>query len=203
MSSKKTHDEHANKWQQFAQHQENHEVDGNVADESVAQESPVEGLSYPSHAELENQLTALEMRVAEYKDAAVRAKAEADNVCRRAERDIENARKYGIEKLLLDMLPVVDGLVRGLEGAEPQDQQAQLYRKGMLLTLEILEKTLEKHGVTVINPEVGTPFNPQQHEAMGMQSHPEFGSNAVLQVLQKGYELNGRVIRAAMVMVAS
>jgi molecular chaperone GrpE len=211
MSSKKIDEPEGSKWEQFAKEQKeepqkiNIDEAGDPDDFLDLDEPPKrsEGLNYPSHEELEQQLNALEMQVSEYKDAAVRAKAEADNVRRRAERDVEKAHKFGSEKLLVDMLPVVDSLVRGLEAAEPQDAQAKTYRDGMVLTLDILEKTLQKHGIKVIDPAKGEPFNPELHEAMSMQPGSGAKANTVLQVLQKGYELNGRVIRAAMVMVAS
>lgn len=206
MSSKKTDKRDTGRWEKFAQEQEEQpKIDVEADDVPDLHETPerTEGLGYASHEELEQELNALEMQLAEYKDAAVRAKAEADNVRRRAERDVEKAHKFGSEKLLSDLLPVVDSLVRGLEGAEPQDPQAKSYREGMMLTLDILEKTLLKHGVKVIDPTQGEPFNPELHEAMSMQPDPNAKPNTILQVLQKGYELNGRVVRAAMVMVAS
>lgn len=208
MGSKKSGPAGADKWQKFAEQEATQDkINIDEVDEFDPEAEPVaaerEGLSYASHEELEQQLNKLDMQVAEYKDAAIRAKAEADNVRRRAERDVQKAHKYGSEKLLNDLLPVVDSLVRGLEGPEPQDKQAQSYREGMILTLDILEKTLEKHGVQVIDPAKGEAFNPERHEAMAMQPDPKAKSNTILQVLQKGYELNGRVIRAAMVMVAA
>lgn len=201
MSSKKSNPAGADKWQKFAE-QDIDQEKINIEEVDNVDASP-EGLAYPTHEELEQQLNVLEMQLSEYKDAAIRAKAEADNVRRRAERDVQNAHKYGSEKLLNDLLPVVDSLVRGLEGPEPEDAQAQSYRQGMMLTLDILEKMLEKHGVQVINPAIGETFNPELHEAMSMQPSPEAKPNTILHVLQKGYELNGRVIRAAMVTVAA
>ena len=208
MSSKKTGPAHAGKWQKFAEQEAQQEkiniedIDAEP-DFSTAEAKQPDGLTYPSHEELEQQLNALEMQLAEYKDVAIRAKAEADNARRRAERDVQDAHKFGGKKILTDLLPVVDSLVRGLEGPEPQDPQAQSYRQGMTLTLDILEKTLEKHGVQAIAPAKGEAFDPARHEAMSMQPDPQAKSNTILQVLQKGYELNGRVIRAAMVIVAA
>lgn len=214
MARNKSQDPKTNKWQEFAEQQadiDTQDAQSLFEDEQMPQEEspdlnaskPESGLTYPSHEALEQELNALEMRIAEYKDAAIRAKAEAENTKRRAERDVQNAHKYGNEKLLSDMLPIVDSLVRGLEGQVPADPAAKALREGMQLTLDLFEKTLEKHGIAIIDPAKGDVFNPELHEAMSMQSEEDAKPNTVLQVLQKGYELNGRVIRAAMVIVAS
>ncbi|PHQ81261.1 MAG: nucleotide exchange factor GrpE [Coxiella sp. (in: Bacteria)] len=199
MSKKKSEDPKEKKWQEFAER-----IPEDAADEPIFEDEPVaeaadKGDNGPSHEALEQELNALEMKLAEYKDTAIRAKAEADNVRRRAERDVQNAHKFGTEKLLTDLLPVVDSVVRGMEGMSADDPG----REGMALTLSLLEKTLEKHGVKVIHPELGEAFNPDKHEAVTMQAAPDAESNTILQVLQNGYELNGRVVRAAMVIVAN
>lgn len=209
MSKKKSSQSQNDKWQTFAEQQaEEAEMlkdtapeanDGpELVDPEVAAESRA-GLDYPSHEALEQELNALEMKVSEYKDQAIRAKAELENVRRRAERDVQQAHQYGSSKLLNDLLPVMDSILRGLEGCQPNDPHAE----GMKLTLDLLEKTLERHGVSIIDPALGEPFNPETQEAMSMQPAQGAKSNTVLQVLQKGYELNGRVLRAAMVIVAS
>lgn len=203
MSSKKTHDAGHDKWQKFAEQEQGREKVAQDENDMHDADASAEGLTYPTHQELEQELNSLEAQLAEYKDVAIRAKAEADNIRRRAERDVQKAHKFGSEKLLGDLLPVLDSLVRGLEAPEPSDKQAQSYREGMMLTLGLLEKTLEKHGVSAIDPQQGDAFNPERHEAMSMQADPNAQSNTILQVLQKGYELNGRVIRAAMVIVAA
>ncbi|HYF97928.1 MAG TPA: nucleotide exchange factor GrpE [Coxiellaceae bacterium] len=171
----------------------------------ITEESEAEpALEFPSHEQLEGQLDAKEKELAEAKEQLLRARAEVDNVQRRAEREISNAFKYSINKLLGDLLPVVDSLVRGLEGsAQVEDPQLQAIRHGMQLTLELLEKTLDKYGVQTINPEPGESFNPQMHEAMGTVPNSGFAPNSIVQVLQKGYQLHDRVLRAAMVMVSA
>lgn len=180
-----------NKWQEFAEQEPEPEP-----------EEVHEGLELVSREELEKGLNEMEHQVDEYKDAAIRAKAELENIRRRSERDIGNAHKYGNEKLLSALLPVMDSLTRSLEGPELQDPHLKSMREGMELTLDLFEKTLEKFGVETTNPEPGEAFNPEQHEAMSMQDGPGAESNTVLQVVQKGYLLNGRVLRAAMVVVA-
>lgn len=157
-----------------------------------------EGLEFPSRSKLEDQLTAMEMQLEEYKEKSIRAHAELENMHRRAQRDVEKAHKYAVEKLLVDMLPVLDGLELGLSNAAENDPHAE----GMKLTREILLKTLIKHGMNVIAPKKGETFNPEQHQAMTMAEDPDLDANKVIQVLQNGYELNGRVLRPAMVIVS-
>lgn len=167
-------------------------------------EEPEATLEFPGDEPSEGHLDAKDKELSDLKDQVLRARAEVDNVQRRAEREISNAYKYSTNKLLGDFLPVVDSLVRGLEGlAKVEDPQLQAIRHGMQLTLELLEKTLDKHGVKAINPEPGEAFNPEMHEAMSAVPNSGFAANTVVQVLQKGYQLHDRVLRAAMVMVAS
>ena len=103
------------------------------------------------------------------------------------------------EKLINELLPVVDSLDRGLETGAPDDPM----RAGLQLTLDLLLKTLQKHGVELIDPKPGDAFSPELHEAMAMQPDPKAKSNTVLHVAQRGFMLNGRVLRAAMVVVAA
>lgn len=181
------------------QNPENFKPEG---DAQEASSSSTQNIEFPSRAELENQLTAMEMKIDEYKNTAFRAQAEIDNIRKRTERDIENAHKYGVEKLIQDLLPALDSLSRGLEGSEPSDPHLRNMRHGIKLTLDLLEKTLLKHGVRVIAPPKGELFNPQYHQAMSALPDPNAKPNTILEVLQKGYELNGRVLRAAMVIIA-
>jgi molecular chaperone GrpE len=162
------------------------------------QEPLSEGIEITSRSSLEDQLTAMEIQMNEFKDKFLRQQAEFDNFRKRAERDVQNAHTYGVEKLLKDLLPVVDSLERGLEGIEKND----VHFEGMQLTLEMFIKTLGKYGVSIIDPKPGDTFDPMRHEAMSMQPNPDFSSNAIIQVLQRGYELAGRTLRAAMVIVA-
>lgn len=153
--------------------------------------------------QLEDRLTAMEQKLEEYRDAMTRAQADLINVQNQADRDIRKARKYSVGKLIMDLLPGLDSLVRGLEGMSADDAKLANVREGMSLTLEIFNKSIIKHGVEIISPEVGDAFNPEAHEAMSMTKNPEAKSNTILQVLQKGYRLHGRVLRAAMVIVAA
>lgn len=204
MSKKKNSD----KWQEFAEHQKAEvsdepafDVDADQGEAEAEVEADIKPQSVNTDA-LEQQLKSLEMKIGDYKDQAVRAQAEMKNVQRRAERDVEKAHKYGNEKILSDLLPVMDSLVRGLEGEAPTDPHAKGLHEGMGLTLDMLEKTLQKHGIVMIDPKQGEAFNPECHQAMTKQPSPDAAPDTILQTLQKGFELNGRVIRAAMVIVA-
>lgn len=156
-----------------------------------------------SHNALIDKINSLEKQVELLKDQSARSSAELANAQRRMEQEVIKARKFGVERLLSDLIPVLDSLMRGLQGGLSNDPQAKVMREGMELTLDLLHKLLEKNGVIGINPAIGDTFDPMQHEAMSMHQDPEAKSNTVLQVLQKGYALHGRVIRAAMVIVAA
>ncbi|XOV83481.1 MAG: nucleotide exchange factor GrpE [bacterium] len=138
--------------------------------------------------------------IAELKDQVLRSLAEMENVKRRAARDIENAHKFAIEKLLGDLFPVVDSLEKAVETAE-QTEGAEPIAQGVSLSLKLFVDTLAKSGVKQIDP-IGEPFDPQVHEAMTMVPNPAAEPNSVMDVMQKGYLLNGRLVRAAKVIVA-
>lgn len=158
-----------------------------------------ESLDHPSYEELEQKLTAAEQKVHENWEKVVRVTADMDNVRRRAERDVANAHRYGIEKLVNNLLPVVDSLEQAELLAEQHGDTAM--HEGIQLTMKLFLDMLEKTNVEQINP-VGEVFNPELHEAMVMQESPDAAPNTVLTVFQKGYKLNDRVIRAARVVVA-
>ena len=149
---------------------------------------------------LTEKLTEAEAKAAENLELALRTKADAENVRRRAERDVANANKFAVEKLAGELLAVIDSLEHGLEHKAEHEESIAM-QQGMELTLKMLVSTLEKHGVEVINP-VGETFNPERHEAMSMQETADQPANSVLAVFQKGYALNGRLIRPARVLVA-
>ena len=152
-------------------------------------------------AELEAALLASQAQLKEQQDAVLRAKAEEQNVRRRAEGDIDKARKYALKKFAGELLPVIDNLERALESGDKENEAAKVLLEGVELTLQTFISTIEKFGLTVINP-VGETFNPEHHQAIGMQASPGHESNTVMVVMQKGYSLNEQVIRPAMVMVA-
>ncbi|MDY7116269.1 nucleotide exchange factor GrpE [Halomonas sp. SSL-5] len=141
----------------------------------------------------------LEQSVAEAKDQALRTAAEAQNVRRRAEQEAEKARKFALEKFVKELLPVVDSLEKALEAMEAE--ASETHREGVSMTLKMQLDVLGKFGVEVVDP-AGEPFDPQYHEAMAMVPNPELDPNSVMEVVQKGYLLNGRLVRPAMVVVS-
>lgn len=150
--------------------------------------------------ELEKALEEAEAKVAENMDLALRTKAEADNIRRRSEKDVSNARKFAIEKFANEMLAVVDSLEQGL-AHKAEHEESIAMKEGMELTLKMTLSTLEKFGIEQLNP-VEEVFDPQLHEAMTMVPSPAHESNTIIDVFQKGYSLNGRLIRPARVVVA-
>ncbi|EAS62468.1 nucleotide exchange factor GrpE [Photobacterium angustum] len=152
-------------------------------------------------AELEAALLSSEAQANEAKDAALRARAEGENVRRRSEQEIDKARKYALNKFAEELLPVIDNLERALEMADKTDESSKAMMEGVELTLKTMTDTVAKFGLTQINPQ-GEAFNPEFHQAMAIQESTDFAPNTVMMVMQKGYELNGRVIRPAMVMVS-
>jgi molecular chaperone GrpE len=145
-------------------------------------------------------LDAANARADEYRNDALRARAELDNLHKRTAREIANAHKYALERFLTDLLPVKDSLELGYAAAIGSSDIATL-REGMELTLKLLDAALEKHGVQGLDP-VGEPFNPELHQAMSVQESTEVAPGTVVTVVQKGYVLNGRLLRPAMVIVA-
>ena len=152
-------------------------------------------------ADLDDGDTAsLETQVEELKEALIRSQADLQNVRRRAERDVENAHKYAVEKFVKDLLAVLDSMDRALELAETTESFDASMIEGIQMTHKLLLDTAGKHGVELINP-VAEAFDPQEHQAMSMVESADHDPNTVIAVMQKGYKLEGRVIRAAMVMV--
>ena len=131
----------------------------------------------------------------------LRAQAELDNLHKRNARDLENAHKYGMEKFIQEILPVWDSLAMAVTAADADGVDINKIREGMDLTLKMMSSSMEKFNVEEVNP-AGQAFNPEQHQAMSMLETADAAPNTVLNVFQKGYLLNGRLIRPAMVVVA-
>jgi len=142
---------------------------------------------------------ALQAEIASYKDQALRAVAEMENIKRRAQRDVEQAHKFAVERLISDLFPVLDSLEKAVETANATTG-AEPIAEGVSLSLKLFVDTLTKSGVEQIDP-LGEPFDPQVHEAMTMVPNPDAEPNSVMDVMQKGYVLNGRLVRAAKVIV--
>ena len=137
--------------------------------------------------------------VEELKDKALRAHAEMENVRRRAARDIEGAHKFALERFAADLLPVLDSLEKAVEGAATA-VDANAVGEGVDLSLKLFVTTLVKNGVELLDP-LGEPFDPARHEAIAMVENLDAEPNSVMDVMQKGYLLNGRLVRAAKVIV--
>jgi molecular chaperone GrpE len=148
---------------------------------------------------LQQALEASEERAKSHWDQYLRAVAELENVRKRAARDIEAANRYGLERFAAELLPVKDGLEQAVQNAPKAEVRTLV--EGQAATLQLLTKALERLGVTVIDPQ-GEPFDPTRHEAMMAQESSTAEPNSVLQVIQPGYELNGRLLRPARVIVA-
>ncbi len=131
----------------------------------------------------------------------LRVQAELENLRKRNSRDLENAHKFGMEKFIQEILPVWDSLAMAVTAASDDNVDLDKMREGMDLTLKMMSSAMDKFNVEEINPE-GQPFDPEQHQAMSMQETSDAAANTVINVFQKGYLLNGRLIRPAMVVVA-
>ncbi len=148
---------------------------------------------------LQQALTQAEERAKTHWDQYVRAVAELDNVRKRAQREIESANRYGLEKFAGELIPVKDSLELAIQNRQGADARALV--EGSEATLRLLSKAFEKLGISELDP-VGERFDPERHEAMMAQESRTAEPDSVLQVVQRGYELNGRVLRPARVIVA-
>ena len=186
------------------QQQELTESTAEAADAAAALDSdtPEQGAdSAVAEPSLEEVVAQVQEDVAAAKDAALRAHADAQNVKRRAEQDVEKARKFALERFCSELLPVADNLERALEAAAGDDEIVKPIAEGVELTLKRFQDALKKFNIEAVDPE-GEPFDPQLHQAMSMLENNEVEPNTVITVMQKGYTLNGRLVRPAMVMVS-
>jgi molecular chaperone GrpE len=148
-----------------------------------------------------DELLSLRARVAALEETLLRDRAEAENQRKRAFRDVEAARKYAAERLLSDLLPVLDSLEKGLEFSADQQVSVERLREGAQMTLQLLSKATDSHGLKAIDPR-GDVFNPEWHQAMAVQPSSDVADGNVLHVMQKGYVLADRLVRPALVIVA-
>ena len=182
---------------------ENEELVEEVQQETTATEDPLKE-AIARVQELEEQLKAqVEETSKKEQDLLLRTRAEIDNMRRRSEQDIEKAHKFALEKFPKDILNTIDNLERAISTpANKEDESIKALFDGVELTLKELLSTVARFGVEPVGA-VGETFNPDLHQAISMQPAEGFESNQITTVLQKGYTLNGRVIRPAMVMVAA
>ncbi len=185
---------------------ETEEAAATAAEEEVTAETEataeVAGTSEDSSEDLAQLLEDARSKADEHWNQVLRMQAELENTRRRAAADVEKAHKYALEKFAAELLPVIDSLEMGLAAAEGNDHEvAQKLHEGTELTLKMFSGVLEKFGVKAVDP-LGETFNPELHQAMTMQPSEEHEPNTVTAVMQKGYVLNDRLIRPAMVMVS-
>ncbi len=182
------------------------DVDSSLENEEAsANEEVVDELAALEAEELIARIKQAQTKADENWDVALRTKAEMENVRRRTEKEVSNARKFGIEKMVNEILPVKDSMELGLKAAvdmDIEDRAVHKIREGMELTLKMMNDALGKIGITEIAPEEGDAFSAEVHQAMSMQEIPGKESNSIVAVMQKGYMLNERLVRPAMVMVA-
>ncbi|MFQ2579989.1 nucleotide exchange factor GrpE [Aeromonas caviae] len=152
-------------------------------------------------AQLEAQLEAAQQASLEERERAIRAVAEMENLRRRAAQDVEKAHKFALEKFAAELLPVLDNLERAIELADKENDTLKPMIEGVELTLKSMQSGVAKFGLVALDP-TNQPFDPNAHQAMSMVPSADVAPNTVIAVMQKGYELNGRVIRPAMVMVS-
>jgi molecular chaperone GrpE len=191
---------------QTAKHSEHGQRSDTNTDEADSQQQG-EGGNPESGEEMSHEQLLLTLQDAKAKadqhwNQLLLARAELDNNRRRNERDVENAHKFALEKFVRELLPVKDSLDLGLAAALGEGTELEKLREGMALTLKMLGSAMEKFGVSEVDP-AGEKFNPERHQAMAMQESPTAEANTVLTVYQKGYLLNDRLIRPAMVVVSS
>jgi molecular chaperone GrpE len=159
----------------------------------------------PPQAEPEGELTQLledaRSKADDHWDQLMRTRAELDNLRKRSQRDLENAHKFALERFSQELLQVWDSLELGHQAAQDEAADVEKLREGTELTLKLLTDVMNKQGVEQIDPQ-DQPFDPEFHQAMTMQERDDVPDNTVVGVVQKGYTLNGRLLRPAMVMVS-
>jgi len=165
-------------------------------DDSVEFETPAEII-----AALEAELAAAKATIDGQKEGVLRARADMENAKRRAEAEVEKARKFALERFAGELLPVADNLERAIQVADASNESVKPLLEGVELTMKSFVSTIEKFGLVLIDPQ-GETFNPELHQAMSMQESTDVAPNTVIAVMQKGYQINGRLLRPAMVMVS-
>ena len=150
---------------------------------------------------LEEQLQQAQATIKDYWDQVVRMRAEVENNRKRAERDVENAHKYALKNFVDSLLPVIDSMEMGQAAANAENATLESIREGSELTMTMFAQVLERSGLQKIDP-LGEKFDPEKHQAISMVEVPDAQSNSVIEVMQKGFSLNDRLIRPAMVVVA-
>lgn len=183
---------------------QNKETTNVQAEDAILEDAEVnarENESKPTYEQLQLTLQDAQAKADEHWNQLLLTKAEMENTRRRVEREADNARKYALEKFVNELLPIKDSLDLGFAAAGEPGADLAKVREGLALTMNMMGSALEKFGVKEINPQ-GEKFNPERHQAMSMQVVPNAAPNTVVAVYQKGYALNDRLVRPAMVVVA-
>jgi molecular chaperone GrpE len=162
-------------------------------DEARIEPTPIEQLA--------QQLAESTQRAQDNWDKFIRTQAELENLQRRSEKELQNAHKYALEKFSKELLTVMDSLELGIQASASDAPEVQKLREGMELTLKQLQTVFEKFNIETVDP-IGEKFNPEQHQAMAVQPVDDAEPNTVIRVFQKGYRLNDRLLRPAMVVIA-
>ena len=171
---------------------ENETVEGDVVDETT------------QSGDAPSELEVAQADAVKYKDAFLRAKAEQDNIRRRSEKEVANGRKFAVESFAKEMTSVYDSLklACAVELADDADDAVKSIHEGVQITLKQLQSAFEKNSLNEVNPEVGTKLDPNVHQAMTMIESQDVDSGCIINVIQAGFELHGRLLRPAMVVVA-
>lgn len=173
-----------------------------VVETAAGEPSAAEGSAADVLQQLEEARVEIEALQKELAELQPRTQAEIQNIRRRAEQDVEKAHKFGLEKFANELLPVVDNLERAIDASQGEDEAIKAIREGVEMTLSMFLGSMAKFNVEQVNPQQGEAFNPEHHQAMSMVPAEGAEPNTVVAVVQKGYLLNGRLMRPAMVMVA-
>lgn len=184
--------------------EENKTAAEQMPEQEPQQEPQAEALDEPGHEnidELKRELEAAHQEIEQLREQALRTAAEAQNVRRRSEMEVDKARKFALERFSGDLLAVVDNLERALQSVDADNEAVKPLAEGVELTYRSFIDTLARHNVQQLDPQ-GEPFDPQLHEAVTAVPNPALEPNTVMDVMQKGYTLNERLLRAAMVVVS-
>lgn len=173
-----------------AQEEVNEQIDDEITEEAI-----------PTVEVVDSEVEVLKVEVEKQRDLALRTMADMENLKRRSRIDVENAHKFGLEKFVNALIPVIDSMEMGLDASKKEDATVKSIQEGLEMTFKQTLDMLEKFSVERINP-MGEKFDHKTQEAMTMVPSPDHESNTVMDVIQKGYVLNDRLVRAARVIVA-
>ena len=182
--------------------EQNQDVETKIDEAVESTESETAESTESEEVSLETQLADAQAKADENWDQLMRTKAEMENIRRRSEKELSNARKYALEKFAQELLPVIDSMEMGLAAAQDENADVRKLREGTEMTLKMFETAIDKFGIKSVHPH-GEEFNPEHHQAMTMLDSQEHEPNMIIDVMQKGYLLNERLVRPAMVVVSS